>query len=426
MKWNVVNKALILSFIAALTFPGVEEARADSLTWGSVSSIPATPILRTAVSSSGSTIVVGTKDIGVYISTNSGSTFTKATAIPNGTYGVAVSGDGQKILAVANGSSTVYSSTNQGQTWISRTTATGQYAACISGDGNTWIAAPYGGNAYLSTSNGDTWTAISAIGTGPWWSCAMSYDGSKRYIQPWNAAIKISTDSGVTWSTSGTVISDSYGISTTTDGSKVLQVTRNGSKAFVSTNSGATFTQLYAAAGNVYAGAISGDGTKIALAVYVNSTGSFIMYSSNGGSTWTQETSAGRRTWYTIAMNDSGTRVIAGTDITSFVYLGVIQSPGSLSLQSISPNTAALSYRRTHLLTVNASNEGKVTFFANGKKIAKCINKRTSSLIATCDYSPAIHGPVLITATLAPTDSSIPVGSSNLLSSAVIARTNTR
>ena len=52
-----------------------------------------------------------------------------------------------------------------------------------------------------------------------------------------------------------------------------------------------------------------------------------------------------------------------------------------------------------------AGTDGKVTFFANGKKIPNCINKGSIALSVSCNWRPSSRGSVSLTARLTPTDS---------------------
>ena len=51
-------------------------------------------------------------------------------------------------------------------------------------------------------------------------------------------------------------------------------------------------------------------------------------------------------------------------------------------------------------ITTSLSDEGLVTFKFNGKNIGKCVSKQSSSLSATCNWTPTVQGSGSITATL--------------------------
>ena len=95
----------------------------------------------------------------------------------------------------------------------------------------------------------------------------------------------------------------------------------------------------------------------------------------------------------------------------------------SVSLQS-GANTAI--YRATTTIRATTSTEGRVTFFHSGKPIAGCRNISTSSLVATCNWGPALHGRVGLSAKIIPTDTSIPSGTSAVFAVGVSSRSNRR
>ncbi len=66
-------------------------------------------------------------------------------------------------------------------------------------------------------------------------------------------------------------------------------------------------------------------------------------------------------------------------------------------------------YRQSKTLTATSdSAPGKITFLANGKRIAGCINKSTSSsnsYTVTCSWKPSVRGAVVLSAVFTPADS---------------------
>jgi hypothetical protein len=84
---------------------------------------------------------------------------------------------------------------------------------------------------------------------------------------------------------------------------------------------------------------------------------------------------------------------------------GGLQPPSS----SISLGGSAFATLRQSM-TISASlgvagTDGKVTFFANGKRIPNCINKSSIALSVSCNWRPSVRGSVAITARLSPIDS---------------------
>lgn len=62
-------------------------------------------------------------------------------------------------------------------------------------------------------------------------------------------------------------------------------------------------------------------------------------------------------------------------------------------------------YRSATSITAAANVSSKVTFLANGKRIAGCIKVSTSNLVATCNWKPSTHNSITISVQIIPTDS---------------------
>jgi hypothetical protein len=70
-------------------------------------------------------------------------------------------------------------------------------------------------------------------------------------------------------------------------------------------------------------------------------------------------------------------------------------------------NLSGARFRSNSVITATASVPGKITFYANNKKIPGCIKVATNvSNVATCNWKPSIRGSQLLSAYLLPTDSS--------------------
>lgn len=155
--------------------------------------------------------------------------------------------------------------------WASSTFPLTSYgpALATNSDGTKVFAGAQKG-AYLSTDSGATWSAISALNnvnsSGYQVSVAMSTDGTKLYYA-FNNKMYYSWDSGSTWNNSNTSSNQQvWSISASYDGTKILMTTRDGGLYSYSTNSGQTWNVVTDSYGGGWAGAISGDGTKIIIA----------------------------------------------------------------------------------------------------------------------------------------------------------------
>jgi hypothetical protein len=75
---------------------------------------------------------------------------------------------------------------------------------------------------------------------------------------------------------------------------------------------------------------------------------------------------------------------------------------------SLTLNANGNSFQFGKTVNINATvtgSDGYITFFANNKKLFRCVNIPTSSLAATCVWKVNIHGQVAISATFSPTAS---------------------
>lgn len=108
------------------------------------------------------------------------------------------------------------------------------------------------------------------------------------------------------------------------------------------------------------------------------------------------------------ATNAYGTSGAAGVVIIRYALTGT----ATLSFSS-SPI-----YRTSTAITASTNVAGRVTFFANNKRIPGCIKVLAVSLVATCNWKPSVKSNITISAQIYPTDS-------NYISASVISRTVT-
>jgi len=107
------------------------------------------------------------------------------------------------------------------------------------------------------------------------------------------------------------------------------------------------------------------------------------------------------------AQNGSATRTYT---------IGITRQPSQTIDFSNPPSSpVVLSFRIPSLLKVSIASPGKVTFYANGKRIPGCVKVVATSL-ASCSYLPAAHGGLKLTAEITPNSGGpytvqIPVGS---------------
>jgi hypothetical protein len=141
------------------------------------------------------------------------------------------------------------------------------------------------------------------------------------------------------------------------------------------------------------------------------------VYASNGTTFIESKTvSAGNITSSTIlgGLTVSTTYTVGVVAVGDGVnYLNSAQSPlstitvtaiGTSISIALSPPGNSVTYRTSSMIVASLSGaNGKVTFYANNKKIPNCVGLSSSGLAVSCNFKPSIHGVVSITARLAPT-----------------------
>jgi len=137
----------------------------------------------------------------------------------------------------------------------------------------------------------------------------------------------------------------------------------------------------------------------------------------------------------TIAVANTGDTVAASYILVSNIRGSSSTSTGSFALISNSPSSIGITvpssgvFRQAILLSATlgiSGTDGKVTFYANGKKIPGCQNIQSSSLTAACSWRPAMHGVIRIFANLLPSSSSYVSSTSNVGFINISARATTR
>lgn len=110
--------------------------------------------------------------------------------------------------------------------------------------------------------------------------------------------------------------------------------------------------------------------------------------------------------------------------------LGSLASNASFNSFGLNSGLSTAIYRASNQIVVNLNVPSKVTFYSKGKAIPGCKNISSTgtspSIVATCNWKPAAHGYVYITATAVPTNSQIASGSTSPLLLLVSARSGNR
>jgi photosystem II stability/assembly factor-like uncharacterized protein len=169
---------------------------ADSGATWTTTSAPADLWSSAAVSADGTKLVAAARTFSsqivgsgrIYLSTDSGSSWKLSGATSNNWISVACSASGTKLVAVASlengGDGLIYTSSDSGATWNSvTTTPMGWSSVACSADGNTLVAVGFGVTSvtYVSTNSGAAWSAWEQPAGAGWTSAACSADGGSIF-----------------------------------------------------------------------------------------------------------------------------------------------------------------------------------------------------------------------------------------------------
>ena len=191
------------------------------VTWTAISALGGNGTSPVAMSADGNVVLVRRSgNAGINRSTDGGSSWSTVGPAVNYT-SFAASSNGAILLA--GGLSNVYISSNTGSTWTTLSgLATGVWRVAMSYNGVRMVAARENGNIWWSSNSGVGWTEATSSGSRPWAWISMSADGSKCAAAPGDAnggAISTSLDGGATWAITGLSYGRSYGTCVSGDGS---------------------------------------------------------------------------------------------------------------------------------------------------------------------------------------------------------------
>lgn len=300
---NYTNGLVPFSYAVVLGYNYTQ--RDSSRSWASVAS-----------SSSGTVLAAGEGFPGgeIYVSTDSGASWTVKTSLSKKWFGLAMSSTGTYMLGAANGSY-LYTSSNSGTTWTQRDSTRNWANVFVSSDGSIMYGIPQNINTttdyvYVSTDYGVTWTPKNSLRS--YWCGAMSSNGSVMYVGSYVGYIYVSTDTGNTWSQVGS--STSWrGMCCSSDG--VIAYASDGNQIYKSTNTGSSWSVVDMTNG-VRGPVCSSDGSIV---VGANGYPGYIAVSSDGGTTFTQTGTSGY--FGVLAINSSGSQILTGVN-PGYLYTG--------------------------------------------------------------------------------------------------------
>ena len=279
-NWNSIASSSDGSRLAATSYGsggGIYISSDSGQTWTATNTI-LTALRAIASSADGSKMVAAVYGVGIY--TNS-SSVSGGWGIGGSTSGlnwisVASSSDGSKLVAAANGNG-IYTSTNSGAIWKQQTSglpsgSPNWYYVASSANGSNLVAVINNGGLYTSSNAGQSWSQQTAgLPSNPGWiSVASSADGTKLAAAAVSAGIYTSANLGLNWvqQTNGAPANTNWAsIASSADGSKLAAVVLGGG-IYLSSNSGFTWAHVNAPTNNWYCVASSSDGSKLAAVVF--------------------------------------------------------------------------------------------------------------------------------------------------------------
>jgi hypothetical protein len=265
---------------------------------------------------------------GIYISRDSGATWTQTSAPNIPWFSVVCSADGTTLVAAAAGFSQIYVSKDGGEAWTTGSPAAAWTAVVSSADGYRVVATTTDGAVYTLPYLGP-WRMADA-NPNEWNSVAYSADGTKAvavssysYYSGGEGLIYTSTNSGATWRPT-TAPSNAWScVASSSKGTKLVAAASADAsgnygrgRIYFSGNAGATWAPAAAPLNAWSSLAASADGTKWVAASSVNSSGQSssgrIYMSANSGATW-QQTTLPPNAWSSVTSSSDGTKSVAAS-----------------------------------------------------------------------------------------------------------------
>ena len=372
--------SLLLSFITlptssaldtwtAVTGPGADQT--ETRQWVGVAS-----------SSDGSRLAASSYEA-VWISSNSGVTWTLSNPADANYRGIASSSDGSKLLLASSNNTKLQRSTDSGATWsqLSNSVTQSWHKVASSADGEVLAAAGLHGTAlYVSTNGGTSW---SAKDIGNWNGIAISDNGATMVAVASGRAIYVSTDSGTTWNNRETARGWAD-ISISNDGTKIIASVGEG-KIYRSIDSGTTWEVLPNSPTKKHLSvACSSDCSTI----IAGTNWEFVHYSSDSGASWHSSTT--QIGWINdVALSDDGSKAFAAPYGQRF-YLSAKAAPPAPTIGAV---TATGATTATVSFTAPSGNGGSsitsYTATSNPGGITGSITQAGSGTITVTGLTPS-------------------------------------
>lgn len=298
----------------------------------------------------GSIIVIATNGY-LLRSIDSGTTWSPLLAAGLRNWSSVAINDSGTVIVGAESSGSIWLSTNSGVTFTQQSNGISTSLTWSSVDTNasgTTIVATYQSSVvYLTTNTGSSWNTRTVSGASSLKNISLSAVGDKIAVfSSGNSRLYTSSNTGNSWTAqtaAGAIGASAPTFILSQDGQKLLFMRSDAAAISKSTNFGSTWETITAPTSSSIAFTANDNLTSI----WFGSNGGPSYYSSNSGSTWTSTTQTG--SWRFLYINPTSTR-----------WLALISTVGLLSSSGV-PST--LTYTP---INVGISNWAKVGTSSNG------------------------------------------------------------
>jgi len=253
----------------------------------------------TALAFSDTSFFAGTFGAGIYLSSDTGKTWTPANSgLTRGNI-TALGISGSSVFAGTDGGG-IFLSTNNGGGWTAvNSGVNAAYVHAFAFSGGDVFAGTSGG-FFLSANNGASWTASNS-GSAATYITTLASNGSNMFAGTALGGIFLSSDNGANWKAVDSGMTSTSIITLAIEGTNIFAGT-NDAGVFLSTNNGTSWTAVHSGMTAVQVWTIAADSTD----VFAGTSGG-AYHSTNNGTSWTAVdnglTSTNVRA---IAINDTG------------------------------------------------------------------------------------------------------------------------